>query len=340
MRAPSHSRSTLAILVVALVVATGIVFSPFVVPLVLAAWLSDLMRPLMRRLTRGNEEYARIAAAAVVAVVMSGVIIPLGAAFFLVFDEARASLAQVRAVSGGQGTAPALASMRSLVSVRLPSVQELGRLAKEHAKEVWDFALNALSASASALLAGAILVLGMYVFLADGRRAYVWLARHSLLGPGAFLRLAAAFRETGRGLLVGMGATFLTQGTIAGVTYAALGVTAAVPLAFLTAVAGLVPVVGTMLVWGPVAVGLALTGNPVRAVILAMVGLCVMGLVDNVVRPLTARFGRLQLPAFVLFVSVLGGVSVFGPSGLLLGPLIVRLTVEAVRLAHERVLFR
>jgi predicted PurR-regulated permease PerM len=229
--------------------------------------------------------------------------------------------------------------MRSLVSGRLPSVQELGRLATEHAKELWGFALHALSASASALLAGVILVLGMYVFLADGRRAYVWLARHSLVGPGAFLRLAAAFRETGRGLLVGTGATILTQGTIAGVTYAALGVTAAFPLAFLTALAGLVPVAGTMLVWGPVAVGLALTGNPGRAVILAIVGL-LMGLVDNVVRPLTARFGTLELPPFVLIVSVLGGVSVFGPSGLLLGPLIVRLTVEAVRLAHERVLFR
>jgi predicted PurR-regulated permease PerM len=62
---------------------------------------------------------------------------------------------------------------------------------------------------------------------------------------------------------------------------------------------------------------------------------CVIGGLDNVVRPLLTRFGHLELHGLVIFLAMLGGMTVFGAGGLLLGPLLVRLAVEALRMLRE-----
>ena len=124
--------------------------------------------------------------------------------------------------------------------------------------------------------------------------------------------------------------TGLIQGLTATVAYFVLGIPRAIVLGVLTAFASLIPSVGTALVWIPIALGLALTGSWWRAGIMAFVGIFVIGLADNLLRPLLSRRGSLQLPTFVLMVSMFGGLATVGAWGLLLGPLLVRLAVEAV----------
>ena len=87
--------------------------------------------------------------------------------------------------------------------------------------------------------------------------------------------------------------------------------------------------------WGPITIGLFLTGNTGKALILAAVGIGVIGTVDNFLRPVFAKFGSLRMPMFLLFVSLFGGVAVFGAWGVILGPLIVRLLLEALDLRRE-----
>jgi predicted PurR-regulated permease PerM len=105
-------------------------------------------------------------------------------------------------------------------------------------------------------------------------------------------------------------------------------------LGLLTCIASLIPSVGTALVWVPIAVGLALAGKTVSAAVLAAVGVFVIGTVDNVLRPVFARFGKLDLSSFALLVSIFGGLAIFGTGGLILGPLFVRLAKEALMIAH------
>jgi len=258
--------------------------------------------------------------------------VPTGVAVLGAIAQVKAGIASLTAATvEGRGVSVAPAH-----AFHLPTPEQVARLVKEHARELWNLVHGALGASASAVLFVVVFLLMLYALLAHGRAVYIWLARHSPIGVAAFIRMAAAARETGRGLIVGTGATVIVQGTIALATYLALGVTAAPSLAILTAAAGLIPVAGTMLVWVPVAIGLALSGHPGRAVVLVLVGLLVIGTVDNVVRPLTARYGRLRLPSLLLVLALLGGVTVFGASGIVLGPLIVRLTIEALQIARER----
>jgi predicted PurR-regulated permease PerM len=88
-------------------------------------------------------------------------------------------------------------------------------------------------------------------------------------------------------------------------------------------------------VWVPVSAGLALAGHRVHAAILFVVGLAVISTIDNVLRPWLARLGRLRLPMVVVFLSMIGGLRLIGGWGLLLGPLLVRLGVEARAIARD-----
>jgi len=103
----------------------------------------------------------------------------------------------------------------------------------------------------------------------------------------------------------------------------------------LTCISSLIPSVGTGLIWVPVAIGLALAGRTGSAVIMACVGVGVIGTVDNVMRPIFARFGKLELPVFVLLTSIFGGLAIFGIWGLILGPLFARLAKEALIIARD-----
>jgi len=78
-----------------------------------------------------------------------------------------------------------------------------------------------------------------------------------------------------------------------------------------------------------------MSGRITDAIIVFVLG-CIAGGVDNFMRPALARFGRLRVPTFVLFCAMLGGLVAFGPAGLLLGPLFVRLAMEGLRQWRRR----
>jgi predicted PurR-regulated permease PerM len=143
-------------------------------------------------------------------------------------------------------------------------------------------------------------------------------------------RLHDAFFETGRGLFIGIGGSGLLQAIIATIAYLALSVPHPLQLGMLTFCASIVPGIGTAIVWAPIAVGLAVTGHVPSAIVLAAVGLGVIGTVDNLARPILARRGHLQLPAYVVIVSMFAGIQVIGAWGLFIGPLVVRFAKAAL----------
>jgi predicted PurR-regulated permease PerM len=118
------------------------------------------------------------------------------------------------------------------------------------------------------------------------------------------------------------------------VGYIVIGVPQALVLGLLTTLAALIPSIGTGLVWVPVTVALFLSGRNGAGIALLVVG-CVVSVADNIIRPWLSRYGHLQLPTFVVLVSMLGGIGVFGPWGVLLGPLLVRLAVEALAIWQD-----
>jgi predicted PurR-regulated permease PerM len=80
-----------------------------------------------------------------------------------------------------------------------------------------------------------------------------------------------------------------------------------------------------------------MTGRVAEGIGLAIYGAVVIGSLDNLARPWLTRFGKLQLPGFLVLVSMFGGVELFGGWGILFGPLVVRLAKEALEVRREAV---
>ena len=136
---------------------------------------------------------------------------------------------------------------------------------------------------------------------------------------------------------VGAGLTVsAVQGVIGGIAFWALGAGAPVAWGVAVAICSLIPAVGASIVWAPVALWWLLTGEIVRGVILIIVGAGVIGLVDNVLRPVLLS-GRTSVSGLVVFIGLLGGVSAFGFVGLVLGPIVLVITGTLLQALTRRV---
>ena len=116
------------------------------------------------------------------------------------------------------------------------------------------------------------------------------------------------------------------QGLVGGLLFAVLGLDAPVFWGVLMGFFALLPFLGTWVVWLPAAIWLATTGHMAKGLTLAAAGAAIVASIDNVLRPALLA-GRAQMNGLLMFVSLLGGVSVFGLIGLVLGPLVVALAV-------------
>jgi predicted PurR-regulated permease PerM len=120
------------------------------------------------------------------------------------------------------------------------------------------------------------------------------------------------------------------QGALGGLAFTLVGIGSAIFWAVLIGFFSLVPVVGSALIWVPAAIWLAFTGHIGKGLLIAAICGGVAGVADNIVRPLLLR-NRTHLNELLLFISVLGGIEVFGLLGLVAGPTIVAAAMGVFR---------
>ena len=157
------------------------------------------------------------------------------------------------------------------------------------------------------------------------------------LHPHTTRELFDEFRKVGRGTLIGSALAGLVQGLFAAIGYAIVGVPGALLLGALTAVASLVPVVGTLLVWVPVGVSLILGGHVGAGVFeLAWGVLVTTSLVDYVLRPLLVGQESRSHPLLFL-IGLIGGVEALGAAGIVAGPIVMAFFASVLRIYRHEV---
>jgi predicted PurR-regulated permease PerM len=144
-----------------------------------------------------------------------------------------------------------------------------------------------------------------------------------------FTHLAAVTRA----LVYGTGVTALVQGALIGIGFALTGLPSPVVFGVLAALAALIPMAGTPVVWVPAVIVLAMQDRYTAALLLLAWG-GIITTMDNFLRPWLVS-GRAEVGAITVFIGVLGGVSAFGPIGIILGPLVLSLALALVRFALE-----
>ena len=315
--------------VIVLALAAAVLMAPFAGWVVLAIWMSGFARGLHDRIA--HRLHGRVQLAALITVVLLMlVLVPVGAILTMLVLDAIALVAQLAESDQMQSV------LVSLVSHKDPNPDaSIGELILMQGDRAWSIAQTIITSAAQIVIGIVILLCGIFAILVDGHRWYKWADDHSPIGSKALHRMADAFTETGRGLAFGIVGAGILQALLATAAYLVLGVPQALPLGLLTLMFSIVPLFGTALVWIPVAAGLAITGRVGAAVGLAVFGIVVIGSIDNLVRPWLARRGKLQLPTFVVLVSMFGAVELFGGWGILFGPLIVRLAKEALEVGRD-----
>lgn len=137
-------------------------------------------------------------------------------------------------------------------------------------------------------------------------------------------KFAAVIRATVKGNII----IALVQGTIGGVTFWLLGIEAALLMGVMMTIFSLLPVVGASLVWGPAAIWFAVNSMWLQTGILILVGVLVIGLIDNLLRPPLVGKGT-RMPDFVVLISTIGGISLVGINGFVVGPMIAAMFIAA-----------
>jgi predicted PurR-regulated permease PerM len=138
------------------------------------------------------------------------------------------------------------------------------------------------------------------------------------------LHLLQKFTTVIRATVKGNIAVAIAQGALGGLIFWILGIQGALLWGTLMAFLSLLPAIGAALIWGPVAIYFLLTGVIWKGVVLVLFCVLVIGLVDNILRPILVGKDT-QMPDYVVLISTLGGISVFGINGFVIGPVIAAL---------------
>ncbi len=172
-----------------------------------------------------------------------------------------------------------------------------------------------------------VMIFSMFFFFRDGDSFVREVKKLIPLAPEyedmVFDKLKAVTQAT----FLGIFATGISQGVMAGIIFFALGFKNPILWGTVTAFFSLLPILGTAAVWAPMSIYLMSTGEVGKGVILFTLGVTVIGLVDNLVRPLIIEGRSEGIHLLLVFFALAGGLLYFGPAGLVLGPLVVSLLV-------------
>jgi predicted PurR-regulated permease PerM len=300
------------------------IIAPFLVPLGWAAVLAIFVYPWHERLV---QRHGHARAAALTTVVVTLLIVGPGLVILTAFvQESRAALSTVdRDAFAGQ-----LALIEqgwNRIRVFIPGAQavDLRSLIDEAISRTGGFfaaRVGGLLADIVVLLFQLFVTLFALFFLLRDANTIMQQVRRSL--PFEDLRRERMIRQTRDLVYASIAASIMIaslQGLAGGLVFALLGLGAPVFWGVMMGFLALLPFVGTWVVLVPAAIWLMATGQLIKGVVLIILGLTIVGAIDNVLRPAILS-GRARMNGLLMFISLLGGVSVFGLLGLVLGPLV------------------
>lgn len=337
-----HTKAFILLLVGVSAAFLGIVFPMFgaVLWAVIFAILFDPVNQwLRRRLRMGPTTAASVATVLVLllvilpAAILSGFIAQEGAALLqkLRSGEIDLSLYYRRMVGVLPDWASRLlqgAGLDNLSSVQEWLKQSAARGTQPIASSLWNMGQNTLDFSINFF----VMVYLLFFLLRDGATLKRQIQRVLPLSPSVQQRLFRNFATVVRATVKGNVVVALIQGALGGFALMALGLPGAVLWGVVMAVLSLLPAVGAALVWGPIAVYLLAVGEVGKGLGLAAYGVLVIGLIDNLLRPVLVGKDT-RMPDYVVLVSTLGGMSLFGINGFVIGPVIAALFIAVWDLA-------
>lgn len=320
----------------------GAVIAPMIRELLLAVVLASVLRPVQDWLTKLLRARRGLAAGIITLLVVVIVLGPFAMLVAVVIRDGSDGVRFVLDTVHGHGVADLVgwlpASARDTVQ---GAIDHLPRNLNEVVGQVGEqtqtasAALNAsVAATGSFVFHGVLMLVALFFTLTHGDELVSWLDGVSPLAPGQTRELLATSRKVSFSIVVSAIVTSTVQAVAALIGFYIAQVPSPIFFASVTFIAAFIPAVGAAVVSLAAALILYVTGHPYMAMFLAVWGVVVVGLVDNIIKPLLIRRG-MEVHGAVVFFSLLGGLATFGAIGLLVGPLVVSMFLSLLSMYHR-----
>jgi predicted PurR-regulated permease PerM len=328
-----------SILLVAVSLLFAVILWPFYGAILWAIVFATVFTPSHRRLLSSMRGRPNLAAFITVLLIVTIVLLPLTLTTMSVIQEATNLYQRIETgeVDLGRSFAQLLQALPSWASELLDriGISDLGDIQSR---------LSAALKGGSQVLAAQAVVVGqstahflisfflmlylLFFFLRDGSKLSQRLKEATPLRTEQKRALFSKFTTVIRAMFKGTILVAAVQGVLGGLIFWFLGVPAPVLWAVVMAFLSLIPAIGTASVWLPIALYLLGTGAVWQGLLLIAYGALVIGLVDNLLRPFLIGMDT-KLPDYVVLISTLGGISLFGLNGFVIGPVIAAMFLAA-----------
>jgi predicted PurR-regulated permease PerM len=325
------------VLLIAVSLAFGWILWPFYGAVLWATILAIVFAPVHRRLLATLPGWPNLAALVTLLIIVTIVLLPLALTAGSLASEASSLYERVQSGELNLGRImqrflDALPGWATNILDRL-GVDDVGDIQKRVTALLKEgsqfFATQAVvvgQGTANLLISLFIMLYLLFFLLRDGGRLASRIKNAVPLRSEHKRALFEKFAVVVRAMVKGTILVAVVQGALGGLIFWLLGIHAPVLWGVVMAFLSLLPAVGAAVVWLPVALYLLATGAVIKGVVLIAFGAGVIGLVDNVLRPyLVGKDTR--MPDYVVLISTLGGIAMFGLNGFVIGPLIAAMFI-------------
>ena len=318
------------------------VFEPFLVALIWAVVLVVFFQRLHTRV-RDRIMNPNLAALTTTLILTAILIIPVGFVFSLFTNQAIAVTQWVvEDWKHGEGWRSMFAWLERLPLQFLPfeikledlrgfAIQNLRQWGVGLAERAGRVAQNVLGITVNLL----VTLLACFYLFRDGPALMKTLRDIAPLDPDYRERLLTITENVLFASVLSSFAVAAVQGTLGGIAFWIVGVPGPALWGIVMMLASFIPFVGASIIWAPVALYFLFSGDYLKAGILVVVGVLVIGTVDNILRPILIS-GRVELNGLLVLISVVGGISAFGLLGIVLGPVLIAVAVAVLAAERER----
>ncbi len=320
----------------------GRILKPFFDSLVWAVILATLFYPVYHRIERYLHK-KELSSALCCALLTVAIILPVVLLVFLMAGESVKAYRSLEDMLAGGVPAKIAAIHNSAVYQKLTErLSEMGLPAPDlgaAAMRVVRTGSRFLVAHSAGLVSGFInfilqlfvMLFGLYYLFLRGPQILHELRALIPLRPEYEERIIQKFTGVVHATFTGSLAVALVQGALGGLGFLIFGISSSLLWGAAMALVSLVPVVGTALIWGPVVIFYMLTGSVVKGLVMLAVFGVVVGSVDNILKPVLIQRG-MEIHTLWVFISVIGGLSVFGFLGIVLGPFLFTILVALLEI--------
>lgn len=304
-------------------VAAAMVY-PFINALLWALVLSILMLPMHRKFLANSKPGVAAGKSTLIAFV--AICLPLALVSTLAISQLAPALNEMQGTQGWEIAGKIDQALQ-------PTLEKLGKH-EFHVKDWWAEngeeitqslrapATKAAKSFGTGIFTFVVALLSMFFFLRDGKALREPFLNYNGLPREVGEKLLHRVEQTVHAVFTGSVVVAVIQGAIMGITYALLGVPNSILLGAISVLLCVVPLLGAPVIYVPVGLLFLAQGEATKAAIVLAVGFLIVSQIDNVLKPFFIG-SKVALHPLAIFVSVLGGIAVFGPIGLMVGPMVL-----------------